>query len=57
MKTPGFPIRFSKTPSTVARGAPLTGEHSQEVLREAGYDDDAIAALLASGAVGAAAGA
>lgn len=57
VKTPGFPIRFSKTPSTVARGAPLTGEHSQEVLREAGYDDDAIAALLASGAVGAAAGA
>ena len=57
VKTPGFPIRFSKTPSTVARGAPLTGEHSQEVLREAGYADHAIAALLASGAVGAAAGA
>ena len=33
MKTPGFPIKFSKTPSTVERGAPLTGEHTREVLR------------------------
>ncbi|HVI98998.1 MAG TPA: CaiB/BaiF CoA-transferase family protein [Sphingomonas sp.] len=51
VKTPGFPIRFSKTPSSVARGAPLTGEHSREVLREAGYDDAAIDALIAGGAV------
>src|SRR5699024_9718718 len=32
VKTPGFPIRFSKTPSKVERGAPLVGEHSDEVL-------------------------
>jgi crotonobetainyl-CoA:carnitine CoA-transferase CaiB-like acyl-CoA transferase len=38
VKTPGFPIKFSKTPSTVARGAPLAGEHTREVLTEAGYD-------------------
>ena len=38
MKTPGFPIKFSKTPSTVDRGAPLAGEHTREVLAEAGYD-------------------
>ena len=37
VKTPGFPIRFSKTPSSVERGAPLAGEHSRDVLREAGY--------------------
>lgn len=51
VKTPGFPIRFGKTPSEVYRGAPLAGEHSREVLREAGYDDDRIAALAASGAI------
>lgn len=51
VKTPGFPIRFSKTPSTVMRGAPLTGEHTEDVLREAGYDDAAIAAFKANGAV------
>lgn len=51
VKTPGFPIRFSKTPSTVERGAPVTGQHSRDVLREAGYDDAAIEALLSKGAV------
>lgn len=51
VKTPGFPIRFSKSPSTVDRGAPLVGEHSEEILKEAGYDSDRIRALAASGAV------
>ncbi|WP_343520600.1 CoA transferase, partial [Sphingomonas sp.] len=51
VKTPGFPIRFSKTPSTVERGAPLVGEHSRELLREAGLDDAAIEALIESGVV------
>ncbi|MBI4921452.1 MAG: CoA transferase [Devosia nanyangense] len=53
VKTPGFPIRFSKTPSRVERGAPLAGEHSRDVLAEAGYDAAEIERLLASGAVGA----
>lgn len=51
VKTPGFPIKFSKTPSVVERGAPLTGEHTRAVLREAGYAEDAIEALIASRAV------
>jgi crotonobetainyl-CoA:carnitine CoA-transferase CaiB-like acyl-CoA transferase len=51
VKTPGFPIRFSKTPSTVDRGAPVVGQHSRDVLREAGYDEAAIDALLNKGAV------
>jgi len=51
VKTPGFPIRFSRTPSTVERGAPQIGEHSREVLTQAGFDDAAIDRLLASGAV------
>lgn len=51
VKTPGFPIKFSKTPSSVERGAPVTGQHTQEILKEAGYDDAAIASLVANGAV------
>ncbi|WEK49396.1 MAG: CoA transferase [Candidatus Kaistia colombiensis] len=51
VKTPGFAIKFSKTPSTVERGAPLTGEHTRAVLQEAGLDEAAINDLLAKGAV------
>jgi crotonobetainyl-CoA:carnitine CoA-transferase CaiB-like acyl-CoA transferase len=51
VKTPGFPIRFSKTPTAVERGAPQIGEHSREVLAEAGFDEAAIARLIAAGAV------
>ncbi len=51
IKVPGFPIRFSRTPCEVERGAPLVGEHSREVLREAGLDDGAIEALIESGVV------
>ncbi|GAB1584449.1 CaiB/BaiF CoA transferase family protein [Phyllobacterium phragmitis] len=51
VKTPGFPIKFSKTPSVVDRGAPLTGEHTREVLEEAGYDAGKIEALAKSGAI------
>lgn len=51
IKAPGFPIRFAKTPSAITRGAPQVGEHSREVLAEAGYSAVEIDALLASGAV------
>jgi crotonobetainyl-CoA:carnitine CoA-transferase CaiB-like acyl-CoA transferase len=52
VKTPGFPYKFSKSPPAVDRGAPLAGEHTRDVLREAGYDEARIAALLEAGAVG-----
>ncbi len=52
VKTPGFPIKFSKTPSTVERGAPQVGEHTRQILAEAGYDAARIDSLLSSGAVG-----
>lgn len=51
VKTPGFPIKFSRTPSAVTRGAPLVGEHSREVLREAGRSEAEIGALIDSGVV------
>ncbi|RKP47065.1 CaiB/BaiF CoA transferase family protein [Pararobbsia silviterrae] len=52
VRTPGFPIKFEQTPSVVRRGAPLTGQHSREVLKELGYDDARIDALIAAGNVG-----
>lgn len=51
VKTPGFPIRFSKTPSRVDRGAPVTGQHTREILAEAGFAADRIEQLLATGVV------
>ncbi|MDO9409723.1 CaiB/BaiF CoA-transferase family protein [Patulibacter sp.] len=50
----GVPIKLSATPGDVHRlPAPGLGEHTEEVLREAGLDEDRIAALLSSGAAGA----
>lgn len=51
VKTPGFPIRFSRSPSELRRGAPITGQHTQEILAAAGFSADEIAGLEADGAV------
>ena len=46
------PIALSRTPADPARlPGPELGEHTEAVLREAGYDDEQIAELLRSGAV------
>ena len=51
VKAPGFPIKFSKTPSRVRFGAPLAGQHSRDVLGEAGYSAERVEELIRSGAV------
>ncbi|MFF2108834.1 CaiB/BaiF CoA transferase family protein [Rhodococcus koreensis] len=43
--------RFSRTPTQVRRGVAEPGQHSVEVLREAGMDEARIDALLASGSI------
>ena len=43
--------QFSGTPPEIRHGGPLLGEHTNEVLREAGYGEDDIRALDAAGAV------
>jgi crotonobetainyl-CoA:carnitine CoA-transferase CaiB-like acyl-CoA transferase len=50
LRMPGIPPRFSKTPPEVTRLQPRLGEHSVEVLREAGYAQPEIDAMLKSGA-------
>ena len=46
----GNPVKLSRTPADPTRPAPAFGEHTEEVLREAGYSAEEIAALLESGA-------
>lgn len=48
---PASPLSFSATPARYHRGAPLLGEDSATVLREAGVTEADIAALRKSGAM------
>ncbi len=43
------PVRYSKAPATIRRLQPRLGEHSAEVLAEAGYSDAEIQALFETG--------
>ena len=42
----GCPVHFSATPTRIDRPAPQLGEHTREVLREFGYADAQIDALV-----------
>ena len=44
-------MKFSATPGKVAHGAPLYGQRTREVLRQHGFADAEIEALLAAGAI------
>ena len=48
LRTPAPVGNYSATPAALHRPAPRIGEHSVELLREAGYDDREIDALVAS---------
>ncbi|CAJ95155.1 Acetyl-CoA:oxalate CoA-transferase [Cupriavidus necator] len=51
VKIAGVPIKLSDTPGAVRRRAPMLGEHTDEVLRAAGYSGDDIDDLRAVGAI------
>jgi crotonobetainyl-CoA:carnitine CoA-transferase CaiB-like acyl-CoA transferase len=44
----GSPLRLSRTPPARGAAAPMLGEHTREALREAGYADGEIDALVAA---------
>jgi CoA:oxalate CoA-transferase len=48
----GFPIKLSATPARLRRPAPALGEHTDEVLRDLGYEAQRIAALREAGIIG-----
>jgi crotonobetainyl-CoA:carnitine CoA-transferase CaiB-like acyl-CoA transferase len=51
LRTLGTPIKMSSTPLNPRRRGPMLGEHTDDVLSEAGYSNDEIEQLRYSGAV------
>ena len=51
VKTIGIPVKFSDTPGTLRRGAPLLGQHSRQILREHGFSQAEIDKLAEAGAI------
>jgi len=45
----GQPITLTRTPSRIARAAPKRGEHTEEILKEIGYDTAKLAEMKAAG--------
>ena len=51
LRFPGIPTQFSGTPGEIGDPGPALGADSRAVLREAGFEEAAIDAMIASGAV------
>jgi crotonobetainyl-CoA:carnitine CoA-transferase CaiB-like acyl-CoA transferase len=47
----GVPIKLSETPGEIRRRAPFLGEHTEEILVEAGLSADRIEEYLDAGGV------
>lgn len=52
LRQAGVPARFSGTVPGLPRGAPLLGEHNEEILAEIGYDAQAVASLAERKVIG-----
>ena len=50
-KVLALPVHLSRTPARVERAAPMTGEHTREVLASLGYDAPTLDGLLADGVI------
>ena len=45
IKLLGIPVRLSKTPGKVRLPSPTLGQHTEEILKKIGYDDNEIKRL------------
>ncbi len=52
LKIPGFPVKLSDTPAALDKHPPLLGEHTEEVLKELGFQGSEIQTLKEKGIVG-----
>lgn len=53
LRLPALPLSFDRERAVHRSAPPAVGQHTAEVLAEAGYDDDTIAALAARGVISA----
>ena len=51
LRLAGVPIHFEKTPGRIQQAAPTLGQHTDEILRECGYDSETIEALRRKGVI------
>ncbi|CAN7683600.1 CoA transferase [Bradyrhizobium sp. LjRoot220] len=52
-RAPGIPVKLAQTPGAAGRRPPRFGEHANEILTEAGFDQAAIDGLIETGIVSA----
>jgi crotonobetainyl-CoA:carnitine CoA-transferase CaiB-like acyl-CoA transferase len=51
-KTVGFPVKYSRTPSSIRHPPPLLGQHTIEILKDlVDYSNDEINELVAEGII------
>ncbi|MFB0562474.1 MAG: CaiB/BaiF CoA transferase family protein [Candidatus Lokiarchaeia archaeon] len=46
-----FPLKFSETPATIRTPAPIFGQHTEEILKEIGYNEEEIKNLEKEGVI------
>jgi crotonobetainyl-CoA:carnitine CoA-transferase CaiB-like acyl-CoA transferase len=52
VKQTGVPIKMTETPGRIRQRAAILGEHTEEIMAEAGYKSSEIAALKRDKVVG-----
>jgi CoA:oxalate CoA-transferase len=52
VRTPGFPVKLSRSPASIRRPAPVLGEHNEEILTQLlGYTKEEVAVLRKAGVI------